>query len=241
MVDDLEGMTLVEEGGRRYVFVTSSMYVKKAKKKRLNIPPNGVLRVTINADDTLSAENMPEFREWLIQAYPQLTPASQVRPDDDGLNIEGLAWDKGRGALLFGLRTPTSDGKPMVLPVKVKDLAGPWTTSNLEALPPILLSVAPMNEEQGIRCLYNERDRNAFLIMTGNTTSDSKAPFSLYEWDGSADSAPRRFNLGFAKKMKPEGMARGTIGGKKALIIVDDGGGFQVVWDDDRLTYVGAP
>jgi hypothetical protein len=240
-VDDLEGMTLVEEGGRRYVFVTSSMYVKKAKKKRLNIPPNGVLRVTINPDDTLSAENMPGFREWLIQAYPQLTPASQVRPDDNGLNIEGLAWDKGRGALLFGLRTPAPGGKPMILPVKVKDLAGPWTTSNLEAMQPIQLSVAQTYEEQGIRSLSNEQGRDTLLIMTGNSTSDSKAPFSLYEWSGAADSAPRRFNLGFARKMKPEGMARGTIGGKKALVIVDDGGGFQVVWDDDRLTYVGAP
>ena len=42
-------------------------------------------------------------------------------------------------------------------------------------------------------------------------------------------------NVIFAKKMKPEGITRGSIGGKSALIIVDDGGGFQVVWDDNRL------
>src|SRR5262249_10199634 len=132
-------------------------------------------------------------------------------------------------------------GKPMILPVKLKDLAGPWTTSNLEAMPPIQLSVAQLYEEQGIRGLSNEQGRDTLLVMTGNSTSDSKAPFSLYEWNGAADSAPRRFNLGFARKMKPEGMTRGTIGGKKALVIVDDGGGFQVVWDDDRLAYVGAP
>jgi hypothetical protein len=69
-VDDLEGMTFVEENGRRYVFVTSSLYVKKAKKDVLDIPPSGVLRVTVNPDDTLSAENMPGFREWFISAFP---------------------------------------------------------------------------------------------------------------------------------------------------------------------------
>jgi hypothetical protein len=57
----------------------------------------------------------------------------------------------------------------------------------------------------------------------------------LYEWNGAADNAPRRFNLSFAKKMKPEGVTRGMIGGKKALVIVDDRGGFLTLWDD-RLT-----
>jgi hypothetical protein len=238
LANDLEAMTLVEEGGRRYVFVSSSMYVKKVKKNSLKIPASGVLRVTIHPDDTLSAENMPDIRDWLIHAYPQLKHAAQKRPDDDGLNIEGIAWDKGRHALLFGLRTPVPEGKPMILPVKVKDLAGPWTTGNLEAMPPAQLSIEPMEEEQGIRCIYNEQNRPGFLVMIGNSTSDSKAPFSLYEWGGAAGDAPRRYNLGFAKKMKPEGVTRGLVGGKKALVVVDDRGGFQVIWDDDRLTFV---
>src|SRR5262245_53531531 len=119
---DLEDMALVEEGGRRYVFLTSSMRVRRAN------PPGGVLRVTINPDETLVAENMPDFRGWLIRAYPQLAASARIKPDNGGLNIEGLAWDRNRHALLFGLRTPTQDGKPLVLPVRLKDLVGPWTT-----------------------------------------------------------------------------------------------------------------
>ena len=239
-VDDLEGMTFVEENGRRYVFVTSSLYVKKAKKDVLDVPPSGVLRVTVNPDDTLSAENMPGFREWLISAFPQLAASAQTKPDDGGLNIEGFAWDKRRHAFLFGVRTPVSGGKPLVLPVKVKDLAGAWTTGNLEAQPPIQLSVEATLDEQGIRGLSNEQDRDVFLVITGKSISDSKAPFALYEWSGNADGAMRRFNVGFAKKMKPEGIARGAIGGKSALVIVDDNGGFQVVWTDRQWTFVGA-
>jgi len=232
---DLEDMALVEEGGRRYVFLTSSMRVRSAKDGSLVVPRGGVLRVTIAPDETLVAENMPDFRDWLIRAYPQLAASARIKPNDGGLNIEGLAWDRNRRALLFGLRTPAPDGKPLVLPVKVKELAGPWTTSNLEAQTPIHLSVEPVGDEQGIRCLCDGQGRDGFLVIIGKATKDSEAPYSLYEWNGNAGGEARRLNVIFAKKMKPEGITRGSIGGKSALVIVDDGGGFQVVWDDNRL------
>jgi hypothetical protein len=237
-IDDMEGMAFVEENGRRYVFVSSSLYVRKGKKGAVDVPPNGVLRVTINPDDSLSAENMPGFREWLIEAFPQIAASAQTKPDDGGLNIEGFTWDKRRHAFLFGVRTPVSYGKPLVLPVKVKDLAGAWTTGNLEAQPPIQLSVEAAFDEQGIRGLSGDRDQDNFLVITGKSISDSKAPFALYEWSGANDGTMRRFNIGFARKMKPEGIARGLIGGRSALVIVDDGGGFQVVWADQRLPFV---
>jgi len=232
---DLEDMALVEEGGRRYVFLTSSMRVRSAKDGSLVVPRGGVLRATIAPDETLVAENMPDFRDWLIRAYSQLAASARIKPNDGGLNIEGLAWDRNRRALLFGLRTPAPDGKPLVLPVKVKELAGPWTTSNLEAQTPIHLSVEPVGDEQGIRCLCDGQGRDGFLIIIGKATKDSEAPYSLYEWNGNAGGEARRLNVKFAKKMKPEGITRGSIGGKSALVIVDDGGGFQVVWDENRL------
>jgi len=241
--NDLEDMALVEEGGPRYLFLTSSMRVRSEDDDSLFVPPSGVLRVTIGPDETLVAENMPDFRDWLIRAYPQLAASARIKPNDGGLNIEGLAWDRNRHALLFGLRTPTSGGKPLILPVKVKDLAGSWTTGNLEAQTPIDLSIEPVVDEQGIRCLYNEPDRDGFLIIIGKATKDSEAPYSLYEWNGNAGGATRRLNVVFAKKMKPEGITRGSIGGRAALVIVDDGGGFQVIWPDDlrdnRLPYAG--
>lgn len=251
--DDLEDMALVEEGGRRYVFITSSMRVRSApgaKDDSLFLSPSGVLRVTIGPeepeepeempeeDDTLVAENMPDFRDWLIRAYPQLATSARIKPDDGGLNIEGLAWDRNRHALLFGLRTPEPDGKPLILPVKLKNLAGPWTTGNLEAQAPIHLSIEPRGDDQGIRGLYNEPDREDFLVIIGKATKGSRAPFSLYEWNGDASGSARRLNVVFARKMKPEGITRGVIGGRAALVIVDDAGGFQVIWDDKSLLQV---
>ncbi len=236
-VDDIEDMALVEDGGRRYLFITSSMHVKKASDDSLFVPPSGVLRVKINQNDSLSAENMPGFRDWLISAYPKLAASGKARPKDGGLNIEGLAWDKRRRALLFGLRTPAPGGKPLILPVKVKDIDGPWTTKNLEALPPIYLTVDPTSEERGIRGLYNERDRDSFLVIVGKGIHHAEAPYSLYEWNGENVGALRRFNVRFGRDMKPEGITRGLISGKTALVIVDDGGGFQVIWGENGLPY----
>lgn len=231
-IDDLEDLTLAEEGGRRYLFITSSLYVKKAKQDRIDIPPSGVLRATVGQDGGLTAENLPGFREWLIAAYPQLSVWGQTTPDNGGINIEGIAWDQSRHALLFGMRTPVPNGRPLILPVRVKDLSGSWATSNLEALPPIQLSVESTGHEQGIRGMSYDRDRGVFLVITGKSVGDSKAEFALYEWNGAADGTTRRLNLRFAKKMKPEGITRGTVAGKSALLIVDDAGGFRILPDN---------
>ena len=33
--------------------------------------------------------------------------------------------------------------------------------------------------------------------------------------------------------MKVEGVTRGTVSGKNAVVFVDDGGGYQLLWADD--------
>src|SRR5262245_54006057 len=61
-IADMEAMTLAEEKGRRFIFVTSSLSAKKTKDgQSLKVPPSGLLRVTVNSDDSLSAENIPGF------------------------------------------------------------------------------------------------------------------------------------------------------------------------------------
>lgn len=228
-IDDMEDMALVEKNGTRYVVVASSMYIKEKKGVRLT-PPSGLLRVTIGADSTLTTETMPGVRDWLVAAYPQLAAAAEKDPDAGGLNVEGLAFDRNRDALLFGLRTPVPGGRPLVLPVKIKDLAGSWTTDNLEALPAVALTLGPSAEEQGIRGLYADPTRDAIFVLTGNSTSASDAPFGVYTWNGGEDGVTTRLDVAFAKRVKAEGLTRGTVGGRGAFVFVDDAGGFKVVW-----------
>lgn len=233
-VDDMEGMALAESGGTRYVLVSTSMYVKERKKRDAEIPPSGLLRITIGADGSLRADNMAGIREWLVAAYPEIAKSAEDEPDEGGLNIEGLAWDPTRGALLFGVRTPAPEGKALVLPVRVKNIAGTWATENLEAMPAITLDLAQeTKDDQGIRDLFYDAKRNAVLVLAGNATSNSEAPFSLDVWNGGESGKTLRLDVAFDKKMRPEGITRGTVGGRDAYVIVDDRGGFRVLWADE--------
>src|SRR5262245_4827658 len=228
-IDDMEAMTLAEDNGRRFIFVASSLCVKKTKDgQSLRVPPSGLLRVTVNSDESLSAENMPGFREWFIQQSPAIAASANLIPDEGGLNIEGLAWDHDRHALLFGARTPLSTNNPLVIPVRVKDLDGPWTTANLKMLPPITLSLGATEGARGIRSIEYVASRHAFLVVIGKTISGEKSPYALYEWKGGRRGKMRRLDVSFAGKMKPEGVTSGTVGGKPALLFVDDGGGYAL-------------
>jgi hypothetical protein len=229
-IDDLEAMTLAEEKGQRFIFVASSLYVKKAKDGQpQQVQPSGLLRVKVNSDDSLSAENLPGFRDWFIQHAPAIAASANLIPDQGGLNIEGLAWDHHHQALLFGLRTPVPTSKLMLIPVRVKKLDGPWTTGNLKMLPPISLSPDTVDEAQGIRSIEYAADRRAFLVIAGKAISGSNAPFALYQWKGGKRGRMRRLNVSFAAKMKPEGITAGTVAGKPVLLFADDAGGYQVV------------
>jgi hypothetical protein len=238
VVNDLEAMTIAEEDGRQFIFAASSLSIKSSKGGgKGKIISDGLLRVRINSDGGLSAENMSGFREWLIRQTPEIVASANLTPDDGGLNVEGLAWDQSRHALLFGLRTPLSAEKPMILPVLVKNLAGPWTTANLELLPPIQLRTQSMGGEQGVRSIEFIPSHHSFLVVLGKTISKSRAPFGVYEWNGYPLGNLRRLDISFADKMKPEGLTSGTIAGKPMLLFLDDGGGYQVLWLDKPGLY----
>ncbi|HSE37364.1 MAG TPA: DUF3616 domain-containing protein, partial [Blastocatellia bacterium] len=225
-----------------YIFALPSLSLKQRKKKhkkkakrgKLAAPRSVLLRILIREDDQLQVEMIPDFRSWLIEGAPELGKSHTYLPDSGGLNIEGIAWDSANQALLLGVRTPVNDGRPLILRVRVKEFNGAWALDNLEMLPSITLQHEEVGQEQGIRAIEYDPSRNVFLIVLGNSTSASKAPFSLYSWDGNEQGLIRRFHqIRFHKRMKVEGVAHGTIAGRGALVFVDDSGGYQLVWDDD--------
>jgi hypothetical protein len=96
------------------------------------------------------------------------------------------------------------------------------------------LQIESVGEEQGIRSMEYIPSLGASLVITGNSTSRSKAPFRLHLWDGNDEGRTALFEgIRFAAKMKPEGVTYGTVGGRGVIVFVDDGGGYQVLFDDD--------
>jgi pSer/pThr/pTyr-binding forkhead associated (FHA) protein len=235
VADDIEALTVAEKDGRRYVIATTSLYKKESKKTgEFGDKPSALIRASINPDGSLSAEAIPNFRDWFSKNVPDIGNAAILEPDQGGLNVEGLAWDPSKGRLLFGIRTPVKNGAPIVVPVKVLDLTGAWIGENLAAEPSIKLAIEDTGDEEGIRGLEYDPSRSAYLVIVGNSTSVSKAPFQLYEWDGNAEGKTKRFaKVWFDKKIKAESVAHATFGDKGAVVVADDAGGYVVLWDSD--------
>jgi len=242
MLDDLEGLAIGVNGDKRFIFALPSQSLKKRKKwnnykrskrGKLFPPRNRLLRIVADDSDRFLAEIIPDFRGWLIENLPELAKASKYLPDDGGLNVEALGWHPVDQTLLLGLRTPVRKGKPVIVRVRLKQIDGQWDVSNFELLPAVALQIDDSNDEQGIRSIEYDPSRNASLVVVGNSTSSSKAPFRLYVWDGNERGEVTRIShVKFHKKMRVEGVARGTISGRGALVFVDDRGGYQILWDD---------
>jgi hypothetical protein len=247
--DDFEGMALVREDGRTFLILATSFSLKarrrhaltKKRRGRRALERESLLRVSLSGGRLHQAEIIPGFRDWIFEHGRDLGRRwrkSQDRiPDDGGLNVEGLAWNPVTRELLFGLRTPVIEGRPVILRVRVREIAGLWNLSNFEMLPPVLLNVAPPagTAERGIRTLEYDPLHKRILIVTGNARSGDKVPFELCAWDGvSVDGRVTNFSgVRFDPKFRVEGVAPGTIARREAMVFVDDRGGYQVLWGDD--------
>jgi hypothetical protein len=249
-IDDIEGIEIVKADDRTFIFGTSSLCLRtrkgrhpKKKRGKVAASRESIVRIAVGPDGRFRAETIPGFRPWLIDRMPWLKRAAGLIPDDGGLNVEALSWDPRRKALLFGLRTPALDGKPVVLRVKPRTIDCPWTLDNLQVLPPLTLALPDEDGDAGIRAMSLDQSTGTSLIILGNSTSQSKARFKLYSWDGNPRGIVRRYpDVRFHKRMKVEGVTRGRVQGRSAVVFVDDGGGFQVLWDDDpRLATTARP
>jgi hypothetical protein len=244
--DDFESMAVASAGGRDYLILATSFSLKikdrtaarKRHRGRRSIARESLLRVRISSSREHQAEIIPGFRTWLVEHTPDLGKVWRKSwrriPDDGGLNVEGLAWNPVAGELLFGLRTPVLEGRPIILRARVKDIGGVWNLSNFETLPPVRLALADGHQARGIRTMEYDPVGKRMLLVTGNATSGVRVPFELFEWDGNAAGTVRRFNhVHFDPRFRVEGVTPGTIGGRAAVIFVDDRGGYQILWGDD--------
>jgi hypothetical protein len=175
----------------------------------------------------LHGEEVPGFRDWLLANYPDSASAAGVLPDVDGLNIEGLAWDPNRGALLLGARSPVREGWVPVLQLTLKDVDGPWNVAALEAGPVLHIKRAKTSA-QGIRDISYDTEREDFAVILGRSLSGGTAPFQLCTWDGSGTDV-KVLNRSFAPGMKPEGVTAFGVAGARKYLIADDAGGFATV------------
>ena len=234
---DPEGLTRVDLNGETFLIAASSLCVASTNRSGQVQVNDGLVRVRYTPEGDLHAEAMSGFRAWLLSHEASLAEPGGLEPDAGGLNIEGLAWDPGASALLFGQRGPANPGRITIIRIPVDAGAGRWTTSALNT-PSILLVRTPQSTAKyGIRDISYDEQTGDFLILLGRPLSRGDAPFQLCAWNGSSDDV-RLIDVTFHRSMKPEGITTFSSGGKRQILIVDDAGGFAVLKSRDGMTLI---
>lgn len=189
---------------------------------------NALVRFALDGNHNLvgQAEVMNDLRSFLIANVPELQ-GLEGRDAAGGVNVEGIAYDPSSDRLMLGLRSPLAGGKALVVPIKLRDPRGQFSTANL--LPPgptIQLSIGGY----GIRDIEFDLRSSTYLIISGQPEHGESLAFALWDWNGdpvqsNADSNPREVTK-LDSKMKPEGVTHIKLGGRDFIFIVGDGSSY---------------
>lgn len=211
-VEDPEGITT--DG--------SYFYVVGSQSKSAGVEQAGIVRFKFNHNSQRveDVQTVIGLKRFLIDNVSELRDLGAVKAKDDGINIEGIAWDPTERRLLLGLRSPVINGNALIVPLKLRDPEGPFTSSNLEAgaIKTVRLSL----KGHGIRSIEYDERSSLFLIIAGATETQDKTESKLWEWGGKANSSLLREVTAFDRKLKPEGITRASSGGSEFKLVVFD-------------------
>ncbi|HYP28131.1 MAG TPA: DUF3616 domain-containing protein [Blastocatellia bacterium] len=210
-IQDLEGITT--DG--RYFYVVSSQAKKGSDR-------HGIVRFTFDPESRSAGgvETLSDLKRYLVENVGQLKDMADRKAKDDGLNIEGLAWDPRGERLLLGLRSPVVDGQAVVVAMKLRDPRGPFSYENISAAETEVIRL-PLGG-LGIRSIEFDDRSKAFRIIAGATESQDRADFKLWEWNGDAGRPALKEAARFGGKLKPEGITRASAGGNEFIFVVFD-------------------
>ena len=172
---------------------------------------------TQRVDKTAAIGNL---RDWLLTRVSDLKDFAQMKGSQGGLNIEGVAWDPERKRLLLGLRSPIIKGQALIIPVKLTNPDGPFSTDNLQVEEgrAILVSLGG----SGIRDIQYDSQLKSFLLISGAPENEEKGDFILWNWTGNSGSSQPVQKKVLDQKVKPEGVTSVEIGGNSFVFIVCD-------------------
>ncbi|HWP43556.1 MAG TPA: DUF3616 domain-containing protein [Blastocatellia bacterium] len=215
-IEDLEGITT--DG--------SHFYVVNSQSKRKSAEQIGLVRFKFNPEgpSAEAVETISALKRLLVENVAELRGMADVKAKDDGINIEGLAWDPTQGQLLLGLRSPVMDGNALIVPLKLRDPAGAFSPENVEMGAVIRVSL----RGNGIRSIEYDEQSKLFQIVSGATETQDKTEFKLWEWGGPAAQSQPREVATFDRDLKAEGVARAQVGDSSFTIVVFDTSRYMV-------------
>ena len=108
----------------------------------------------------------------------------------------------------------------------MRDARGAFSRDNLEVegSKAIRLALGGI----GIRGIEYDGRANVFRIISGAAEDQDQTDFGLWEWNGDEQQPVLRETNRFDPKLKPEGVARVTVGSRDFMLIVFDASGYAV-------------
>lgn len=216
-LDDLEGMAL-DASGHLYAITSHSRDGDGDKKKARN----KLVRFSIEHDQIVAPQVVVDLQPALLDAHPLLAAAAKIRDvkDDNGLNIEALAFSPDSHQLWVGFRSPLHQHRALIASVDnyaaMFDAgAAPVISSNL-----ITLDLGG----HGIRGMSAMPQLNGYLVISGPATSES-VQFKLWFWRGQPDDPAQRVQVdGVPGFEHAEGICPAILDGQLRIVIVSDDG-----------------
>lgn len=218
-IQDLEGATTDK----------TNFYVVSSQSKPKAIGKAGLVKFTFDAQTQKveAVESISGLKSFLVENVADLREMGEVTARRGGINIEGIAWDPRGKRLLLGLRSPVIDGHALLIPLRLRKAGGAFAIDNLEVVGAKAIRL-PLGGV-GIRGIEYDWRAKLFRIISGSAEDQDRTDFGIWEWDGDeARPQPRELNR-FEQKLKPEGIARITIGARDLTLIVFDASGYTVM------------
>lgn len=201
-------------------------YLVGSQSKKSGFDGDGLVRFQLDAQSrrVQQIERVQGIKRWLAGQVAELKDMAE-RVGEDGVNIEGLAWDPARRRLLLGLRSPVPHSNALVIPITLRDHNAPLTKENLAVEGGAAITI--QLDGAGIRSMEFDEDAKAFRIIAGEGSSRQNRDFRIVEWSGDGNAV--REIARFERRLKPEGITRAVIDGKPRSVVVFDTSRFTLL------------
>ena len=184
-LDDLEG---IARDATDRVYVIGS---HDDAEGRLASDRQKLVRYAVRGDRMSDAAMTRRLRRDLLDAHPEIAVEIADGGRTDGtLNIEALAFDRRRGELLIGLRTPRLDKDAVIVRLTNPDAYVEGTAAAAFADAPWTLDL----DKGGLRALAYD-DRTDQLLMISRRESGGGGAYKLWRAAADGTSPPSRIRL----------------------------------------------
>lgn len=213
-VDDLEGITA--SGDSTLFAITSHSVTRKGKRKEER---EQLLKLKVHNKSVTLTGKSGTLLPYLINRLQQVPGLDESLANT--INIEGLSFDKSGKRLLVGLRTPTLNGKAIVL-----EILNPYSLFENNESPLfsdqlILLDIGG----GGIRAMEYFSQFDRYLVANEVTNKKGKRRSRVWAWDGTTNNTPTRVFLPKLKGIKNiEGLTPLSYENHHFLLLVCDDG-----------------